>query len=42
MKGHYGELPKSEDLNRRAMVKTELLKNVKRPTFKAKYKASKI
>ena len=38
MKGHYGELPKSTDLNRRTMVKTELLKNVNRPTFKAKYK----
>ena len=39
MKGHYGELPKSTDLNRRTMVKTELLKNINRPTFKkAKYK----
>ena len=38
-KEHYGELPKSEDLNnRRTMVKPELLQNVKRPTFKAKYK----
>ena len=39
MKGHYGILPKSTDLNRRTMVKTELLKNINRPTFKkAKYK----
>ena len=40
MKGHYyGILPKSSDLNRRSTVKTDLLKNVKRPTYKIKYKA---
>jgi len=41
MKGHYGILPKSSDLNRRASVKTELLKNVNRPTFKSKYYKAK-
>jgi hypothetical protein len=39
MKGHYGILPKSSDLNRRSTVKTDLLKNVNRPTYKIKYKA---
>ena len=39
MKGHYGILPKSSDLNRRTTVKTELLKNVNRPTYKIKYKS---
>ena len=39
MKGHYGELPKSTDLNRRTMVKTELLKIDNRPKYKIKHKA---
>jgi hypothetical protein len=38
MKGHYGILPKSSDLNRTA-VKTEMLKNLNRLTYKIKYKA---
>ena len=39
MKGHYGVLPKSTDLNRRSTIKTELLKIANRPTFKFKQKA---
>jgi hypothetical protein len=39
MKGHYGILPKSSDRNIRSTVKTDLLKNVNRPTYKIKYKA---
>ena len=39
MKGHYGKTPSSTDLNRRTMVKTELLKNIKHPKFKNKNKA---
>jgi hypothetical protein len=39
MKGRYGILPKSSDLNRRSTVKTDLLNNVNRPTYIIKYKA---
>jgi hypothetical protein len=39
MKGHYGIIPKSSDLNRRTTVKTELLKNINQPTYIIKYKA---
>ncbi len=39
MKGHYGILPKSSDLNIRSTVKTDRLYNVNRPTYKIKYKA---
>ena len=40
IKGHYGILPKISDLNiRSTVVKTDLLKNVNKPTYKIKYKA---
>ena len=44
MKGHYGELPQSTDLNKRTMVKTELLKMLKgrlsRQSIKLRFKRS--
>jgi hypothetical protein len=45
MKGHYAELPQSTDLNRRTMVKTELLKKVlkgrlSRQSIKLRFKRS--
>ncbi len=45
MKGYYGELPQSTDLNRRTMVKTELLKKMlkgrlSRQSIKLRFKRS--